>query len=1140
MQQGQGISEKVKDYKKKFYRNLLIGGFLLSTSIVLSFYLLANIFEYLGRFSTGIRAAIFIGFIITSISLLIIHIIVPFLKSRNIHGGMGDEDAARQIGSYFPEIKDKLLNIIQLQQVHDEKNKLLQASISQKSAGLIHIPFVDAIDSAENKKYLRFLIPLVIIFILVFAFSPRLFRTSTERIVHFKKEYLPEAPFQFVLKNPDLLAFKNEDFLIQVKLTGDAIPENVYLISNDRKVKMNKGEEETFEFTIPKIQAEKKFHFESAGFSSSEYLINVATRPNLKSFDVYISYPPYLEMEPDRFSNVGNLEIPEGSVVTWSFQPLEASSLSMEFKSAKDTIRIQNIDNQSVEAKKQFFRSDEYEIKLKNEYSENSQRIAYAVNVIPDRYPEIRLNVFQDTTLYSFIILAGNLDDDYGINKLKVFYQLQGSKKSDEYASFEIPLASHQNSQSFYHEWTLNDLGLKEGNQLNYFLQVWDNDGINGSKSTKTGTYSFKIPTKEDLKKEIEASSGRSENKIEETIEKAKDLNKKLDDAENRLKGKKDLDWQDQNLIKDILNQKQELEKALQELSDENKSNALKRQRFQEENDRIREKVEQLQKLMDELLDDETKKLYEELQKLLEENKSPEDYQRLLDQINKKEDNLEKELERTLELFKKMKFEYKLNEAIKDLEELAKEQEELADKTLPKTEDQQDGQEQNKKDQKEEVQQQNKDQGENAEDDKGNQDMKDGDRKNQEDLIKEQQELNKQFEENKENLEEIQDLNQDLKNPRSLEDYKEEQQQIDENQQKGLENLKNNNNRNANQNQKNASQKMKQLSQKLQQMQGAMEMQVMTENLENLRDILHNLLQLSFDQEKLMDEFKEINQSDPRFVDFSQEQLKIKDDAKIVEDSLFSLANRVFQIRSFVTREVAEMNNNIDDAMEILRDRERNVISKVTSKQQFAMTSMNNLALMLDDVLQQMQQAMADAMGNPQNGKGNMRMPSLSELQQMLNQQIQQLKESGKSGRELSEELARLAAEQERIRRALEEAKEKLNQGQGQGDLDEIMNKMEDTELDLVNKKLTDETIKRQKEIETRLLDAENSLRERDEDDEREGETAKTHENLVPKAFEDYFKLKEKEIELLKTVPLKLYPYYKKEVNEYFKRIGEN
>jgi len=72
----------------------------------------------------------------------------------------------------------------------------------------------------------------------------------------------------------------------------------------------------------------------------------------------------------------------------------------------------------------------------------------------------------------------------------------------------------------------------------------------------------------------------------------------------------------------------------------------------------------------------------------------------------------------------------------------------------------------------------------------------------------------------------------------------------------------------------------------------------------------------------------------------------------------------------------------------------------------------------------------------------------------------------------------------------------------------------------------------------TRLLEAEDALREREQEEKREAETAKPYENVIPKAFEEYLKIKEKEIELLKTVPPKLYPYYKKEVSDYFKRIG--
>jgi len=72
----------------------------------------------------------------------------------------------------------------------------------------------------------------------------------------------------------------------------------------------------------------------------------------------------------------------------------------------------------------------------------------------------------------------------------------------------------------------------------------------------------------------------------------------------------------------------------------------------------------------------------------------------------------------------------------------------------------------------------------------------------------------------------------------------------------------------------------------------------------------------------------------------------------------------------------------------------------------------------------------------------------------------------------------------------------------------------------------------------TRLLEAEKSMRERDQDNERKGEAAKEHNKEIPPAFEEYLRLKEKEVELLKTLPPRLFPYYKKEVTEYFKRIN--
>jgi hypothetical protein len=318
-------------------------------------------------------------------------------------------------------------------------------------------------------------------------------------------------------------------------------------------------------------------------------------------------------------------------------------------------------------------------------------------------------------------------------------------------------------------------------------------------------------------------------------------------------------------------------------------------------------------------------------------------------------------------------------------------------------------------------------------------------------------------------------------------------------------------------------------------MQSSMEMEIDQQNLESLRQIIHGLIKLSFDQESLIKDFNAIQQSDPKYIQLSQNQLKIKDDSKVLEDSLLALSKKDPFMSSVVTREIGELNEHLDKSVENIRERKK---SNASTDMQLSMTGINNLALMLNDHFDMMMDMMANAMPSMGKNKKKGQGKSLGEMQQQLNQQIEQIKNSGKSGRQLSEELARMAAEQERIRRALNDMQEKLKQEGGKPAGGDLPGKMEQTEMDLVNKQLTDQTIKRQKDILTRLLESEKSMREQELDEERKGETAKDYQKEIPKAFEEYLRLKEKEVELLKTVPPKLYPYYKKEVNEYFKRLG--
>lgn len=1084
---------RLKAYKRKYYQNILIKGTILSAALILSIFLLFNSLEYTFRLSSYWRGGLLLIFIVVLLVVAWKWIIHPLSQLFEIRKQLTHEEAAKQIGQYFPEINDKLLNIIELQKLSSYDNSLIEASIAQKTASLSFFNFSEAINLKENKQYLKYLVPPVLICLVLLMFIPQLFTEGTERIINFKKEYIAEAPFDFVLLNENLKAFKNEDYTLKLQFKGKYKPNDAYLAIGERRVKMQKVGDE-YAYTFNNIQQGVSFNFEAAGFRSIKYNIDILNRPNLTGFDVRLIYPSYLKKEKESIKNAGNLLIPEGTLVQWQFKSINADSMSMLFQGEGQRYSIPKTGTERFAFEKNVRESDTYGIELQNDVSKNKEAIQYTIEVIKDQNPEITVEIFKDTTLYNFIVLGGNISDDYGLTRLQVLYQIEEMNQPtpSKFTSFNIPI-TEQLQQSFYFPWNFDSLSLLPGSKINFYLQVWDNDGVNGKKFSKTSLFTFEIPTKREVDELLEKTSNDTKDKIANNKERASSIKESLEKMQDELKGKKRLEWKDENKMEDIIRKKEEMNEALEQLREQNEINNLQQERFSEQNEKIREKAQELQKLMDELLDEETKRLYDELKRLLDEEKDINKVQQQLSKINDKEHNLEKELERVLELFKRMQFDQKLDQLVRDMEDLAEEQKNLAQET-----------------------------------EKSKRDIG-------EDLKQNQEKINDAFEQKQQEISKLQEINQELKNPNALQDLDKEQEAIEQEQEQIDKALDKNQSKQAAKHQQKAGEQMKALGEKLAQMQNSMEMEMMQENLDNLRDILDNLVKLSFNQEGLMQEFRHINQSDPRFVSLSQQQIKLKEDAKVIEDSLLSLANRVFQIQSFVTREVDNMNNYMEGSLEALKERKQ---PKAISEQQFAMTSMNNLALLLNDVLQQMQQQMADAMGNPQKGKGKQPSMNLSELQQELNNKISELKKSGKSGRALSEELAKLAAEQEQIRRALQnEMNGVVGQEGSNGTKNSLVEKMEETEADLVNKELTEKTIQRQQEILTRLLEDENAVREREQDEEREANRPGSYEQIAPKVFEEYIKTKEKEIELLRSVPPRLNPYYLQEVNNYFKRL---
>jgi hypothetical protein len=188
-------------------------------------------------------------------------------------------------------------------------------------------------------------------------------------------------------------------------------------------------------------------------------------------------------------------------------------------------------------------------------------------------------------------------------------------------------------------------------------------------------------------------------------------------------------------------------------------------------------------------------------------------------------------------------------------------------------------------------------------------------------------------------------------------------------------------------------------------------------------------------------------------------------------------------------------------------------------------------------------------------------MSKMKAMQEQINKQMEKMKEQmakekgkdGKKGKEkgeskaggagdggMSEGLAKLAAQQEALRRELQKAADKMGKDgkQGNGGLSKLAEDMEKTENDLVNKMISQETLRRQQEILTRLLEAEKAERERELDEKRESQEPKNEIFRNQNQFLEYNTLKQKEAELLQTIPPSLNQFYKNKVNEYFNNFN--
>ncbi|MDQ3141760.1 MAG: DUF4175 domain-containing protein [Bacteroidota bacterium] len=1104
------LIHKVDQFTRKYYVNQLIRGGLYFVGLITLVFILFNLLESYFYFGTAVRKILFFSFVFLSFGTLWYWIVRPMMHYFRLGKLISQEQAARIIGTHFSEVKDKLLNVLQLkaQAIGFSDRTLIEASINQKASELSPVPFVAAINLQKNKQYLRYALPPIFVLGAILLWAPSLIKDPTSRFVQNDKEFQKAAPFSFVFDFDNLKVEQNGDFKLNIDIEGSIMPSEVFIDADHFQYRLKQDDAGQFSYIFKNVQKDIPFRIFSGDVSSNTFVLKLLRKPILTNLQIRLEYPAYTGRKNENLSNTGDLIIPVGTKAVWFINTEHTENMKYGFSFGKGLSEPTQRAENEYQFSQRILQDGSYTLFLKNAELSYYDSIQYQINVIPDQYPQIQIESFEDSSDNKIIYYAGEAADDYGVRNLTFNYAIQHPNgKSESIKSVNVNFQAAKLS-SFRYLLNLNEMDIKAGEKLNYYFEVWDNDGVHGSKSTKSSVMEYKLETLEELAKQEEKNNEDIKSSLEKSIADAKKLQEKLNDYKDKLHQKKDLEWQNKKDLEKMLKEQEAIEKQFEEAKKKFDENLKKQEQHSNPDENLLNKQQQLQKHFNDAMNNEMKQLMEKIQDLMQELNKDQAIQ-MSEQFQNQNQEMNKEMDRLLELFKNLELEKNIKDQINKLRELAEAQKELAEKTQQKSE-------------------------------------------NQEELKKKQDDINKKFDEVKKGLEDIKKKNEELQTPKALEDRKAESEEIKNELNQSKEKLSKNENEGASKSQKKAGDKMEEMANDMDNEMNQSEQEQAEEDIKVLRQLLENLVNLSFEQEGLISAFGTTNPQAPKYVSLVQDEFRLKDNFRLIEDTLNELSKRVVQIESYISEKVQEINSNFSKTIDYLEDRQ---VSQASGNQHRIMKNVNDLAVMLSETMKNMQQQKNESCNKPGNKscnkpkpggkgkkgtKGKVPMDKISEGQKEMGEGMKGLKNKKDKGQgKLSEEFAQMAAKQAQLRKMLQDLeKEKREQGQGGNkQLQDIINEMNKTERELVNKQITNETLKRQQEITTRLLEAERSEREREFKEERKSETGMNIERKFPDGLEEYLKQRQAETEWFKHVSPDLRPFYKKLVEQYYQSL---
>ena len=1025
-------------YRKKQALNFFVKE---TSTTIITFsliFLLIIFFEFIFYIQQPLRESIillYMNLFFIALSFLLIKFIIHYYSFFDYKNKL---EISKEIGKKYKNIKDQLINVLQINNDKNNTNKDLKKFAKQSVYKKLKAINLDEFNKSNRLEITK--LSLIIITIMTIFFIPTI-NDTTNRLIQYNKDFYPPMPFNLQSITKSGSALSNDNIEIKIQGTGE-LPDSILIYWVENNIKYQKSiakKNRTYSFILNNVN--KNFEYWASylnpnflstwdQISTKKYSIKILQRPKITNINFTIDPPKYtgLDTFTNSLKNLNQIQIPIGSKVSINGQ--SDKNLNSAWLNTIDNRINLHIDdkkfNKNIELKNDMIFTLHC---LDNELIPNLNPKQYSLIVKNDNSPNISIQKpakeFEINELMVIPINA-NIIDDYGLKEIFIEYQIL----SEDFPQFnqkkeKIKLDYSVDGFKKYNlnfNWDINSLPISMGDELHFQIVAIDNNEIDGNQISKSETIVGKFPSLESLFTEIEEIETNTQDIMEEINSSIEEITEMTEDMKMELLKSDETNWEQEKKIEDSFKEIEEINSQIEEIEKNIEEIIKKANENQLFDDDLINKFEKFQSLIQEMMSQE---LYEAMQSLQDalKNMDMKKISEALENYNFNMEQFEKQLDQYMEMFEMALAEQKLNELAEKIENMIKKQTDI------------------------------------IEDINNNEDEYIIDKKTtkQEDRYNE---FNQMLDETTKLIDKLSNNISNQLSDLSDSNLNQETKELMNEQIKSI-------NKNLSETGKNNLQDIEEI---INEINNNFKEELSNKLTKEFIRIIDSLLAMSNQQEKIILDASGLRSRSPYLKEINRKQDSIDRQLNQITKQLQDLSNSTFYVNPKINRQIGGLKSSIAKAISNI---EQKKVNTAFNEQKEVLKYINNITYLLLLSMEEMQSS--DSVSGFEKFMESLE--QMSNKQQGINQMTMQLGQMGMmQQKSILEELLK---QQSELKQQLEDLIGD-NPGEETGGLSNAGEEMDEVILDLKNNNINRETIKRQQRILSKMLDSQKSLTQKD------------------------------------------------------------